>query len=424
MSNDPSTTILIVGGGIAGISAAVEAAEVGFDVVLVEREASLGGRVARLNRYFPKLCHPACGLEINYQRLRNNPRVRVITMAEVAAIEGQVGDYRITLSTRPRYVTSACTACGDCSRAAESEVADAFNYGLAKVPAAYLPESQAYPLRYVIAPEIIGTPEAAAIKDACRYGAVDLDEQPGSIELAAGAVIWATGWRPYDAGRIEAYGYGRLANVITNVEMERLAAPEGPTQGRILRPSDGAEARRVALIQCAGSRDLNHLPYCSRICCMASFKHAAYVREQYADASVDIYYIDIRADNKLEAFNRRVADDDRIRLIKSKPGAIEEDADKNPVVKGEDTLRRELYGNAYDLVVLAVGMQPNAALEAPPLALSQDDYGFIVPELERGQITAGVAAGPLDVSMSVQSATAAALRAIQALQGSRQVAAE
>ncbi|HJM50929.1 MAG TPA: CoB--CoM heterodisulfide reductase iron-sulfur subunit A family protein [Alphaproteobacteria bacterium] len=424
MSSDPGSTILVVGGGIVGISAAVEAAEVGFDVVLVEREASLGGRVARLNRYFPKLCHPACGLEINYQRLRQNPRVRVITMAEVATIEGRVGDFQVTLSTRPRYVTQACTACGDCARAAQSEVADAFNYGLSKVPAAYLPESQAYPLRYVIAPEVIGTPEAAALKDACRYGAVDLDEQPGSIEFKVGAVVWATGWRPYDAGRLESYGYGRLANVITNVEMERLAAPEGPTGGRILRPSDGREAQRLALIQCAGSRDLNHLPYCSRICCMASFKHAAYVRQQYAEASVDIYYIDIRADNKLEAFYRRVADDDRIRLIKSKPGAIEEDTDKNPIVKGEDTLSRELYGNTYDLVVLAVGMQPNAALEAPALELSQDDYGFIVPDLAAGQIVAGVAAGPLDVSMSVQSATAAALRAIQALNASKRVAAE
>ncbi len=424
MSSDPGSTILVVGGGIVGISAAVEAAEVGFDVVLVEREASLGGRVARLNRYFPKLCHPACGLEINYQRLRQNLRVRVITMAEVATIEGRVGDFQVTLSTRPRYVTQACTACGDCARAAQSEVADAFNYGLSKVPAAYLPESQAYPLRYVIAPEVIGTPEAAALKDACRYGAVDLDEQPGSIEFKVGAVVWATGWRPYDAGRLESYGYGRLANVITNVEMERLAAPEGPTGGRILRPSDGREAQRLALIQCAGSRDLNHLPYCSRICCMASFKHAAYVRQQYAEASVDIYYIDIRADNKLEAFYRRVADDDRIRLIKSKPGAIEEDTDKNPIVKGEDTLSRELYGNTYDLVVLAVGMQPNAALEAPALELSQDDYGFIVPDLAAGQIVAGVAAGPLDVSMSVQSATAAALRAIQALNASKRVAAE
>jgi quinone-modifying oxidoreductase subunit QmoA len=424
VSSDPGSTILVVGGGIVGISAAVEAAEVGFDVVLVEREASLGGRVARLNRYFPKLCHPACGLEINYQRLRQNPRVRVITMAEVATIEGRVGDFQVTLSTRPRYVTQACTACGDCARAAQSEVADAFNYGLSKVPAAYLPESQAYPLRYVIAPEVIGTPEAAALKDACRYGAVDLDEQPGSIEFKVGAVVWATGWRPYDAGRLESYGYGRLANVITNVEMERLAAPEGPTGGRILRPSDGREAQRLALIQCAGSRDLNHLPYCSRICCMASFKHAAYVRQQYAEASVDIYYIDIRADNKLEAFYRRVADDDRIRLIKSKPGAIEEDTDKNPIVKGEDTLSRELYGNTYDLVVLAVGMQPNAALEAPALELSQDDYGFIVPDLAAGQIVAGVAAGPLDVSMSVQSATAAALRAIQALNASKRVAAE
>ncbi len=315
-----SQTILVAGGGIAGMSAAVEAAETGYDVVLLEKEASLGGRVAQLNRYFPKLCHPACGLEINYQRLRSNPRIRVITMASVAEVSGTPGAYRVKVQTQPRYVNGRCTACGDCAKASGRRVKNPFNYGMDTVPAAYLPHPMAYPMRYVVAPEVIGTPEAQAIAAACKYGAIDLDETAQTFDLPVATIIWATGWKPYDAGKLESYGYGRVPNVITNVEMERLAADGGPTGGKILRPSDGKEAKRVALIQCAGSRDLNHLPYCSRICCLASMKHAAYVRAQYADSEVDVYYIDLRAHDKLESFYLKVKADPQVRFVKSKVG--------------------------------------------------------------------------------------------------------
>ncbi|MBM3554785.1 MAG: CoB--CoM heterodisulfide reductase iron-sulfur subunit A family protein [Alphaproteobacteria bacterium] len=412
-----SQTVLVVGGGIAGITAAVEIAETGYDVVLVEKTASLGGRVAQLNRYFPKLCHPACGLEINYQRLRGNPRVKVITLATVTAIAGERGRYSATIVTTPRHVNARCTACGDCAKAATTQVPNAFNCGLDAVKAAYLPHPMAFPMRYVIAPEVAGTAEGQAILAACKYGAVDLEEKPTSFELTVGAVVWATGWKPYDAAKLDSYGYGRVPNVVTNVEMERLAAPGGPTGGRILRPSDGREAKHVALIQCAGSRDYNHLPYCSRICCLASLKHAAYVREQYADASVDIYYIDIRAHDKLEAFYLKLKADPQVRFVKSKPASITAGEGASPVLHGENTLTRELYDSAYDLVVLATGMEPVATGAKLPQGLPVDDYGFVVPGLdeETGLAAAGVASGPLDVSMSAQSATAAALKAVQAI---------
>ncbi len=411
-----SETILVVGGGIAGMSAAVEAAETGYDVILLEAGPSLGGRVAQLNRYFPKLCHPACGLEINYQRIRNNPKIKVLTQTRPTAITGARGAYKVTAETAPRHVNARCTACGDCAKAATTKVGNSFNYGMDKVPAAYLPHPMAYPMRYVVAPEVIGTAEADAIKAACKYGAVDLDEKSQSFDLHVAAIIWATGWRPYDAGKLESYGYGRIPNVITNVEMERLAADTGPTAGKILRPSDGKEAKRVALIQCAGSRDLNHLPYCSRICCLASLKHAAYVRAQYPDSQVDIYYIDIRAHDKLESFYQKVKADPQVRFVKSKVASINEGDGGNPVLHGEDTLAREIYDRDYDLVVLAVGMEPQGGL---PLENGfTDDYGFVVPHGDEGAIyPVGVAAGPLDVSMSVQSATAAALKAIQAARG-------
>ena len=413
-SKPRSQTILVVGGGISGITTALEAAETGHDVVILEKTPALGGRVAQLNRYFPKLCHPTCGLEINFQRIRKNPRVKVFTMASVTAVTGERGDYTATVRQTPRYVKANCTACGDCARATETKMQNSFDYNLGEVTAAYLPHEMAFPMRYVIAPQVIGTPEAERIKTACKYDAVDLDEKESTFDLHVGAIVWATGWQPYDAAKISPYRYAHIKDVITNVEMERLAAPNGPTGGKIVRPSDGAAPKKVALIQCAGSRDYNHLAYCSRICCLASMKHAAYIREQSAEATVDIYYIDIRAHDKLEAFYRKVVNDPQVRLVKSKPAEIKIGPDGGPVVCGENTLTRDIYAEPYDLVVLATGMQPAGMGDVPGAPI--DAYGFIVPEDEtRGVFSAGVASGPLDVSMSVQSATAAALKAIQAI---------
>ncbi|MGO9744393.1 MAG: CoB--CoM heterodisulfide reductase iron-sulfur subunit A family protein [Roseiarcus sp.] len=414
-----SQTILVVGGGIAGVSAALEAAEAGQDVILIERDAALGGRVTRLNRYFPKLCHPTCGLEINYQRLRKNARVKVLTMSEVVQLSGTRGAYEVEIRRHPRYVNERCTACGECAKATETLVANPYNYGLDKVKAAYLPHAHAYPMRYVVAPEAIAAGEGAKLKAACAYGALDPDDKGETFALTVGAVIWATGWKPYDPAKLDLYSYAQSPDIITNVEMERLAAPDGPTGGRIVRPSNGEPAKRIALIQCAGSRDLNHLPYCSRICCLGSLKHAAYLREQYADAEAHIYYIDIRAHDKLEAFYNRVRSDPQVTFIKSKPAHIRIGEDGRPVLHGERTIEREMYAEPYDLVVLATGMQPSTVAGfSPKLELETDEYGFLVAREEDdggGVFSAGVAAGPLDVSMSVQSATAAALKAVQAV---------
>ncbi|MCL4699339.1 MAG: FAD-dependent oxidoreductase, partial [Burkholderiaceae bacterium] len=261
MTNVPaaSPTLLVVGGGIAGMTAALEAAEAGRQVILVERSPTLGGRTALLYRYFPKMCHPTCGLEINLRRLRSNRNVRVLTMAEVTAVSGSAGSYRVTLRQHARYVNERCTGCGDCSRAVSARIRNPYNYGLDELPAAYLPHVMAYPQRYVIDPSIVGTPEGEKAAAACRFGAVDLTMRDEAITLDVASVIWATGWKPYDAARIQPYGYGRFKNVVTSLEFERLADPSGPTGGKLLRPSDGKEAKNIAFIQCAGSRDENHL---------------------------------------------------------------------------------------------------------------------------------------------------------------------
>lgn len=408
-------TILVVGGGIGGMTAALEAAECGRQVVLLERGPTLGGRTALLHRYFPKLCHPTCGLEINLRRLRANRNVRVLTMAEVVALEGKAGDYTATVRLSPRYVNESCTACGECAAAVSTEIPNPFEYGLGKTRAAYLPHAMAHPRRYVIDPSIVGTPEAEKARAACRYGAIDLGEQPTTVQLRAGAVIWATGWRPYDAAKIQPYGYGRFANVVTSVEFERLADPLGPTGGRLLRPSDGKPAANIAFIQCAGSRDENHLRHCSRICCMASLKQTRYVRESAGDgARSTIYYIDIRAIDRFEDFYRSVRADPQVKFVKSKVARIAEDtASRDLVLHGVDTEGYHRYAERHDLVVLAIGMEPESRGMKLPTGVVTDSSGFLEGSADGGQLAAGCASSPLDVNRSVQGATAAALRAIR-----------
>lgn len=408
-------TILVVGGGISGMTAALEAAETGKNVVLVEKNPALGGRTSQLYRYFPKLCHPTCGLEINQRRLKSNPRVRVLTLAEVTGIEGGTGNYTVSVRVKPRYVNENCTACGECAKAVSTEVADPFNYNLGTHKAAYLPSAMAYPQRYVLDPAIIGTAEAEAAKAACKYGAIDLDMQEETIQVKAGAVIWATGWQPYDAAKIQPYGYGRFKNVITSVEFERLADPHGPTGGKILRPSDGKEAKNVAFIQCAGSRDENHLRHCSRICCMASLKQTHYVREKFPeDGKSTIYYIDIRAIDRFEDFYQKVQADPSVTFIKSKVARVSEDESGNPVCWGVNTEGYKRYTTPHDLVVLAVGMEPSVKGVSIPGHIVADSSGFIEADPANGAVFgAGCASNALDVNRAVQSATAAALRAIQ-----------
>ncbi len=412
-----SETILVVGGGISGMTAALEAAECGRPVVLVERSPTLGGRTASLYRYFPKMCHPTCGLEINLRRLKANRKVRVLTMTEVTGVTGGRGDYRVSLRTRPRFVDDKCTACGDCAKAIETTIDNPHNYGLDRIKAAYLPHAMAYPQRYVLDPCVIGTADADKAKAACKYGAIDLEMRDEAIELQVGSIIWATGWKPYDASRIQPYGYGRYANVITSVEFERYADPDGPTGGKLVRPSDGTEAKDIAFIQCAGSRDENHLRHCSRICCMASLKQTQYVREAWGDqAKSTVYYIDIRAIDRLEDFYRRVQRDPTVKFVKSKPAHIAlDEATGNPIVHGVDTEGYHHYATAHDLVVLAIGMEPESNEISLPDEIIRDSSGFIEGRSDGGQFGAGASSGPLDVNRSVQSATAAALRAIRVI---------
>ncbi|MCX7914278.1 MAG: FAD-dependent oxidoreductase, partial [Thermodesulfovibrionales bacterium] len=238
-----------------------------------------------------------------------------------------------------------------------------------------------------------------------------------TISLKAGAIVWATGWNPYDATKMDNLGFGKYQNVITNMMMERLASKNGPTEGKILRPSDGKDVRKIAFVQCAGSRDENHLPYCSFICCLASMKQATYVREQYPDSEVIIFYIDIRATGRNEKFYKKVQKDEKVKFIKGKVAQIEEDPQtKDLTVIAEDAIAGKKMHEKVEMVVLATGMSPVTRESKLPVGLSYDEDGFIVSGFNGGGIyAAGCARKPFDVYSSVQDSTAAALKAIQSL---------
>jgi len=406
---------LVVGGGVAGMTTAIETAEIEKKVILVERQPSLGGRVAAMNQYFPKLCPPTCGVEINLKRIRVNPFIRVLTLAEIDKISGEPGNYEVSITLKPRYVNEKCTGCGDCAKVCEIERDNEFNYGLDKTKAAYIPHFMAYPFRYVIDPAYVNDDRMKKCVEACQYDAIELDMQPRTITAKVGAIVWATGWKPYDATKIDNLGYGKYKNVITNVIMERLASKSGPTEGKIVRPSDQKEIKNIGFVQCAGSRDENHLPYCSAICCLASMKHATYIRTQYPDAEVHIFYIDVRSPGRLEDFYVKMQEDEKLHFHRGKVAKIEENpANGNLILHAENTLTGKITKTEVEMAVLATGMVPNTADDPPPLETPLDDNGFIIADSGKGVIGAGTVVRPLDVSASIQDATGAALKAVNA----------
>ena len=412
-----NNSILVVGAGMAGLTAAIEAAEVGYEVILVEKNPYFGGKVTQLNEYFPKLCPPNCGLEINFRRIKSNPKIKCYTMATVENISGQEGDFDVTLKFAPRLINENCTACGKCAEVCPVERVNDFNFGLDKNKAAYLPHKFAFPMKYVIDGSVCQGSACGKCAEVCDYDAIELGMQEKNVTIKAGSIIWATGWNSYDLTRLSNYGGGRYPNVITNLMMERMASLTGPTKGRIVRPSDGQEPKSIAFVQCAGSRDENHIKACSNVCCLASLKQSTYVRAQYPNAKIVIYYIDIRARGKYEDFYVKVQEETNVTFIKGKPGEIKENPlNGNPVVVVEDQATQKVGEEEFDLVVLATGMAPATRDAAIPAGMAYDEDGFIASESSTPGIHgAGCVNKPLEVASTVQDATAAALKAIQSV---------
>jgi quinone-modifying oxidoreductase subunit QmoA len=404
-----ASSVLVVGGGISGMTAAIEASEAGREVYLVEKAPSLGGRVARMHQYFPKLCPPSCGLEINFQRLRRNPHVRVLTDTTVRAVAGGPGAFTVTLRTAPQFVTPAYGTTGQ-GVDLTPEVPDDLNFGMSTRRALYLPNVVAHPMRYHVDEGALTGAELRALAAACEPGTIDAEAKEKVFDVQVGAIVLATGWTPYDAAKLDRLGFGTCPDVVTNVMMERLAATTGPTGGKILRRSSGEPARRVAFVQCAGSRDENHLAYCSGVCCLGSLKQALYVREKDPEAEVEVFYIDLRAPGRLEDFLVRVQKDAKVVLTKGKVAEVTQAPGGNVTVVAEDVMGGGRVRREFDLVVLATGIVPNApGFKVPGVAA--DEFGFVTAEGD-GVFAAGCLRAPADVATSVQDATGAALSAL------------
>jgi quinone-modifying oxidoreductase subunit QmoA len=272
----------------------------------------------------------------------------------------------------------------------------------------------AFPQQCVLDPSAVSSGDGQQIKDAMPAGHVDLDQKAESVNLNVGAIIMATGWNPYDATKMDNLCFGKYDNIVTNMMVERMASPSGPTEGKIVRPSDKEEPKTVGFVQCAGSRDENHLKYCSYICCMATLKQACYLREQSEDVEIYIFYIDIRSPGlKYENFYSKVKEDKKVHFIKGKVAEVKEGSSPGSVVLvAEDAIGGGKVEQEVDLAVLATGMQPaGVTTQIPGIEYNSD--GFVVSK--DGIIPCGCAKRPIDVVSSAQSATAAALKAVQTL---------
>jgi quinone-modifying oxidoreductase subunit QmoA len=401
--------LLILGGGVAGMTAAIEAAEVGCEVVLLEREPYLGGRVAQMHLYFPKLCPPACGMEINLRRIRQSPRITVHTQATVTEVSGGPRAYRVGVRQEPRFVAEHCTACGKCAEVCPAERPSAFDFGMRSTRAAYLAYPGAWPARYTIDRAACAAAAPCTLcASACPNQAIDLSAPPRTFVLEVDALVWATGWRPYEATRLTDLGFGRHPDVVTNMMFERLASPHGPTAGQIRCPSDGRAPASVAFVQCAGSRDDAHLSYCSGLCCLATAKHVRYLRAQHPGATIHVYYIDRRASGRHETFLAETERDENVHYVPGKVARISGTGPR-PILEVEDTARAVKLEHEVDLVVLATGMVP----VPPAVAVRTDDHGHLAREQPSpGQLVAGSAQGPMDVATTVRDATSAVMRAL------------
>lgn len=409
-----SNSILVVGGGFSGLTAAIEAAELGYEVYIVEKSPFLGGRVAQLNKYFPKLCPPSCGLEIQFQRIRKNPLIKFFTLAEVVELKGQKNNYTVSVRIAPRHTAPHNVDFGLLASTLEGETSNEFDFGLSKRKALYRSMPFAFPGRYVLDPSTLSRADSVKL---AGQNFLDIEEKERVIELNIGSIVIATGWQPYDMTKLVNLGGGKIPNCLSNMQLERLAAPSGPTNGTIRRPSDGRAPQQVAFVQCAGSRDQNHLNYCSYICCMASLKQAQYLAEQNPNVHVTIFYIDLRTPGRYMNVLKKVQAQPNVNFVKGKVADIQEGDNGNVMLTVEDAVRGEKLTLTYDMAVLATGMQPSLVSEKLPFPVGIDEDGFVTSGEEAGIFAAGCARMPLDVMRSAQSATSAAMKAVQTVKG-------
>jgi len=424
ISEKSSRDMLIIGGGVAGITAALELGYLGYKVHIVEKNPSIGGNMAKLTKVFPTLDCAQCILTPRMAEVGRNPNVNLLTYSEVKEISGRPGNYEVKVAMKPRGVdTEKCRSCGVCTKVCPVTVLDEFNEGLSERKAAYIEFPQAVPSTYVV--DFDSCTKCLKCEQVCPSKAINLQDEGKTVELKVGAIIVATGYDLYDPHMLKTYEYGLYKNVITMMDLERIISASGPTGGAV-KKSDGSDVKKIAIVLCAGSRDKNHIPYCSRICCMYSLKQA-FVLKKMLGIDVHVYYIDIRATGK--GYEELYWRDEEAGVVftKGRVAEIWKKSDKL-VVLAEDTLMGEVKEEEFDMVALATPMIPPSGINelAGGMKLSLGEDGFIqekhpkldpVDSLRTGIFACGCSISPKDVRDTVSDALAAAARASLFLKG-------
>lgn len=419
---------LVIGGGVAGIQGALDLADTGYHVYLIEKEPSIGGMMARIDKTFPTMDCSICILAPKMSDAGHHPNIELLTNSEVSEVKGYIGNFHITVLKKPRYVTKDCSACGECSKVCPITAPNEFDVGLATRHGIYSPFAQAVPATYVIDMNLCLNRNGVVVCDkcikACERKSIDFEMKPETVNLEVGTVIVATGADVFDPSILPNYGYGKFPNVITSLEFERLINAGGPSGGHLIRPSDMQIPSRVAFVQCVGSRsDRNDRLYCSNVCCMNTIKDSLLIKEHWPDTEIYVFYIDIRAYGKgFEDLYQR-ARKAGVKFIRGLPAEIKEDRKtRNLLLVGENTLQKKLYRINADMAILSVGLEARKDSEMIQrlLTLSRNQDGFFLeahPKLRPvdaatgGVFFAGCAESPKDIKDSVTQASAAAARA-------------
>ena len=423
---------LVIGGGIAGIQTALDIADAGFEVDIVETKPTIGGKMAQLDKTFPTLDCAACILTPKMVDAGQNERIRIFSYSEVCEVHGFVGNFSVKIKKRARYVDETkCTGCGLCTeKCPQKGIPNEFNLGMDTRRAIYIPFAQAVPKVATIDPmhcNMLKNGKCGVCAKLCSVGAIDYKQQDEFIEERYGAIVAATGFNPIPMDKFDEFAYSQSKDVVTSLELERLMNAAGPTGGTLLRPSDGKHPHTIVFVQCVGSRCSADAgkgkEYCSKICCMYTAKHAMLIREKYPDTEVFVFYIDVRTPGKLfDEFYRRAVEEYGVHYIKGMVGKVSPEDDKL-MVQASDLIENKQLHIAADMVVLAAAIEPDKSARplATMLTASMDTNDFFTeahPKLRpvesptAGIFLSGACQGPKDIPETVAQAGAAASKVI------------
>ena len=422
---------LVIGGGIAGIQTALDIADAGFEVDIVEKEATIGGKMAQIDKTFPTLDCAACILTPKMVDCAQHENIRILSYSEVEDVKGFVGNFNVTIKRKARYVDeNKCTGCGLCTeKCPQKKVPNAFNLGLDNRRAVYIPFAQAVPKVATIDADyctMLKSGKCGLCAKVCTVGAIDYTQKDSYINEQYGAIVVATGFNPIKLDKYDEFAYNQSKDVVTSLELERLMNAAGPNGGTLLRPSDKTHPHTIVFVQCVGSRcsDDKGKSYCSKICCMYTAKHAMLIREKYPDTEVYVFYIDVRTPGKnFDEFYRRAVEEYGVHYVKGMVGKVLPEPDGTLTVRASDLIEGKQLKISADMVVLATAIEPEASVRkiATMLTASIDTNNFLTeahPKLRpvesptAGVFLSGVCQGPKDIPETVSQAGAAAVKAI------------